>query len=135
MVSLPTQPRQGHPCNGCGLCCLIEPCPISLEIFKGHSQVCPALEFDEGRYWCGLMRHPEQYGATLPELEAIAPEASTQYHKALIGAEVGCAHPPWTSTPIGAYRVMENTIQASSTPVRMPSRKAQSGIPMDSGWG
>lgn len=92
--NLPAYPGKTYPCNGCGMCCLIEPCPASLEVFGANSQVCPALEFEEGRYWCGLMRHPEQHGATLPELEAIAPGASTQYHKALIGADVGCDSDP-----------------------------------------
>ena len=55
MVSL-NKPAYGDPCNGCGLCCLAEPCPIAKEILGQSEGACKALVFDDGRYWCDLVR-------------------------------------------------------------------------------
>ena len=85
---LPTKPPTGSPCNGCGLCCIAEQCRISLELF-GAAQVCPALEYEGDRFWCGIMRHPEQYGAIVDGFEDWE-GASAKYYRTLIGAEKGC---------------------------------------------
>src|SRR4051812_24495333 len=65
MTSKPGKPLYGDPCNGCGLCCLSEQCPISLDIF-GDVGICPAL-MDEGARWsCGLIVKPELFFPALP---------------------------------------------------------------------
>lgn len=48
------KPREGSPCNRCGLCCLWEPCAISIEIF-GRRPRCPVLESTGDGYACGLI--------------------------------------------------------------------------------
>lgn len=42
------KPKEGDPCNGCGVCCLSEQCPVSVEVF-GNQELCPALEKTDDR--------------------------------------------------------------------------------------
>lgn len=56
-----TKPKFGEPCNGCGLCCKTELCDVAEYFFAGASAPCPALEFEDGRTWCGLVRHPSRH--------------------------------------------------------------------------
>lgn len=61
----PSPPGYGQPCNGCGRCCLKEPCDVALEVLdldftRGP---CPALVHDGTVYRCGLNLHPERFGA------------------------------------------------------------------------
>ena len=59
---LPVKPAKGEGCNGCGYCCAEEPCHLAVEyIGAGTEGPCPALEFEEGRAWCGLVRHASRY--------------------------------------------------------------------------
>ena len=58
----PPKPRLGDPCNGCGYCCAAEPCGLAQEyIGCGTDGPCPAMEFDGGRFFCGLVRKPSRY--------------------------------------------------------------------------
>lgn len=58
----PPKPAPGAPCNGCGVCCAAETCPLGLLLFRRRRGPCPALEWhaDEGggRYRCGLLVPP-----------------------------------------------------------------------------
>jgi hypothetical protein len=60
---LPVKPAYGSPCNGCGFCCAAEPCAIALEHIAGHPAEgpCLALEFEGGRFVCGMIRRPGHY--------------------------------------------------------------------------
>ncbi|MGQ5523893.1 hypothetical protein ACUHMQ_11595 [Chitinimonas sp. PSY-7] len=64
----PPKPAWGQPCNGCGVCCAAEPCPVARRLFRIHSGGCPALvwQSDVSRYACDLLLRPEQYGRLLP---------------------------------------------------------------------
>jgi hypothetical protein len=59
--SLPMKPTMGDACNGCGICCAIQPCAISIEIIGRSSGRCQALEVNEGRTYCGIVRRPAYY--------------------------------------------------------------------------
>lgn len=54
----PPKPPLGAPCNGCGLCCLAEPCPVGMILSLKRQGACVALRWDEaaGRYACGALR-------------------------------------------------------------------------------
>lgn len=55
-VVLPPKPREGRPCNGCGLCCIVEPCPVARILYGEDVQApCPALIIDQHRSWCGVV--------------------------------------------------------------------------------
>jgi len=65
----PPKPVPGQPCNGCGVCCLHEPCPLGI-LLSGHRRgACAALRWEEagGQYRCGAMVQPrEVLRAALP---------------------------------------------------------------------
>ena len=53
----PLKPRLGEACNGCGVCCLAEPCPVGMLVSLRRRGACRALRWDDAgrRYRCGLM--------------------------------------------------------------------------------
>ncbi|MDR0216079.1 MAG: hypothetical protein LBJ15_19075 [Comamonas sp.] len=53
----PAKPAVGAPCNGCGLCCLAEPCPMGMLISRRCKGACAALRWDEEalHYRCGVL--------------------------------------------------------------------------------
>lgn len=53
----PAKPALGEPCNGCGLCCLTEPCPVGMLLSRRRHGRCVALQWDEAqrRYLCGAL--------------------------------------------------------------------------------
>lgn len=54
----PLKPALGAGCNGCGVCCLAEPCPAGMLVSLRRRGACRALRWsDEERcYRCGLMQ-------------------------------------------------------------------------------
>jgi len=65
----PEKPAMGKPCNGCGVCCAAEPCPVSLVLLWPHKLPCRALEWSEveKRYFCGMVMEPSHYLRWLPK--------------------------------------------------------------------
>lgn len=59
----PAKPLLGAPCNGCGVCCLAEPCPAGMVVSGRRHGACAALRWDasEGQYRCGLVSAPERF--------------------------------------------------------------------------
>jgi hypothetical protein len=67
----PEKPPWGAPCNGCGVCCLSEPCPVGAVLSRRRQGVCVALHWDEGqvRYHCGALVQPGRVlRQVLPEM-------------------------------------------------------------------
>jgi hypothetical protein len=58
----PVKPDWGAPCNGCGVCCLSEPCPVGMVLSFKRQGACDALHWDpvQIRYRCGAMVQPRQ---------------------------------------------------------------------------
>lgn len=69
-VEAPQKPQEGAPCNGCGVCCTCEPCPVAIVFLWQWRGSCPALEWDEpsSLYRCGMALRPEYYVPTLPRI-------------------------------------------------------------------
>jgi hypothetical protein len=66
----PAKPRLGEPCNGCGICCAAEPCPVAM-LFLGQGREaspCRALQWRaaDSRYVCGMAIRPGEYLHWLP---------------------------------------------------------------------
>ena len=57
----PSKPALGAPCNGCGVCCLAEPCPLGQVISRKRSGACDALRWSEANmvYRCGVLTDTE----------------------------------------------------------------------------
>lgn len=57
----PPKPAVGAPCNGCGVCCLVEPCPLGMLLSRRRRGACEALRWDESasHYRCGAVTEPE----------------------------------------------------------------------------
>jgi hypothetical protein len=51
------KPPVGQACNGCGVCCLAEPCPVGILISGRRHGACAALQWDDASsaYRCGAV--------------------------------------------------------------------------------
>ena len=56
----PAKPALGAPCNGCGVCCLAEPCPVGILVSRRRTGACVAVRWDEAEqlYRCGMVEDP-----------------------------------------------------------------------------
>jgi hypothetical protein len=88
-VGAPDKPRIGLACNGCGICCLAETCPLGRVVFLQRSGPCPALiwEGEAKRYWCGMILKPEAYISILPG--AITRKLSPLFAR-WVAADIAC---------------------------------------------
>ena len=78
----PAKPGWGQPCNGCGVCCLAEPCPVGVLVSRRWRGTCAALVWDETqqRYLCGALQQARRVptiGAALGALMSRWMAAST----------------------------------------------------------
>ena len=85
----PPKPEYGEPCNGCGVCCAAEPCPVAclfLFQFKGR---CRALLWQEesARYACGMVVQPDRYSRLIP---GFARRLMGAFFATRIAANKGC---------------------------------------------
>jgi len=55
-----SKPKYGQPCNGCGYC-TTEPCALASEYLDCQTGPCFALEYQDGKSICGLVRNPLGY--------------------------------------------------------------------------
>ena len=81
------KPVWGEPCNGCGVCCTVEPCPVGMLISGKRRGACKALMWDDAtsRYRCRVVSEPERF--TAPRwLSALA----TRFAMRMIAAGSGC---------------------------------------------
>lgn len=66
----PPQPQPGAPCNGCGVCCAAEPCPLGMVLSRRRHGACAALvwrsEGGAGAYRCGALAEPARWLPWLP---------------------------------------------------------------------
>jgi hypothetical protein len=93
----PGKPVAGAPCNGCGVCCLVEPCPMGVLLSRRRRGACHALRWnaDSALYQCGAVvdAHavlhaalPAGWGALTRLLAPVLPRLARRW----IAAGVGC---------------------------------------------
>ena len=64
----PVKPAPGQGCNGCGVCCAAEPCPVASVFLWQTRGACRALVWlaPEQQYRCGMLLQPSHYLRYLP---------------------------------------------------------------------
>ena len=64
----PPKPPLGEACNGCGLCCAWQPCPLGMLVTGRRHGTCAALRWHdaERRYRCTMVDAPETAWPRLP---------------------------------------------------------------------
>jgi hypothetical protein len=85
----PAKPAVSEPCNGCGVCCAAETCPVARLLLLQWRGPCRALTWDDAvaRYRCGLVDHPAAY---LPYLPRWSEDLVRRGIKRWIAAGAGC---------------------------------------------
>jgi hypothetical protein len=65
----PPKPVPGAACNGCGVCCAAEPCPLGQWLSRRRRGTCAALAWDgaESRYRCAALADAGHWLRPLPE--------------------------------------------------------------------
>ena len=88
-AAAPDKPSAGQPCNGCGVCCAIEPCPIGIAVTRRVHGSCAPLTWVESdaRYRCGLVDRPADF---LPHAFAKAAPLAARMTRRYISAGSGC---------------------------------------------
>ena len=68
----PAKPAAGAACNGCGVCCAAEPCPLGMLLSRRRRGACVALAWDEAaaRYRCDVLARPRDWLTGLTWLPA-----------------------------------------------------------------
>ncbi|MFZ2987387.1 hypothetical protein [Ideonella sp.] len=92
--SAPPKPAPGDACNGCGVCCAAEPCPLGMLVSWRTRGPCVALDWADaaGQYRCSMVSDPRSRLPWLPK--RLAPWISRLALR-WISAASGCdAH--WT---------------------------------------
>ena len=81
----PQKPPVGQPCNGCGVCCAVTPCPLGRLIYCRVSGTCPGLHWDGElrRYLCHPLSRRELAGGGRPSL-------MVRWLRRTIAAGIGC---------------------------------------------
>ena len=56
----PAKPALGSACNGCGVCCMVAPCPVGMVLSRRRQGACHALRWNgqDARYRCGAIDDP-----------------------------------------------------------------------------
>ncbi len=67
-IQAPKKPAEGAPCNGCGVCCAAEPCPLGVLASRRRRGPCAALVWspDDERYRCGWLTDPQRWLPLMP---------------------------------------------------------------------
>lgn len=85
----PPKPAVGAACNGCGICCLAEPCPVGMLVSRRRHGACRALQWDDTghRYLCGMVVRPADH---LPATLRWSASWWRRWSLRLIAAGIGC---------------------------------------------
>ena len=85
------KPEFGKPCNNCGLCCRVEACHVSKTFLRSEQAPCIALEFHDGKFFCGMVRRPSYYlSVSHLNLGGEADKILSEKFAALIYSGQGC---------------------------------------------
>jgi len=85
----PAKPAPGAACNGCGVCCAWQPCPLGVLATGRRHGACAALRWDAAGslYRCGVLTAPR---AVWPRLPAVLAAPLQRLARRWIAAGAGC---------------------------------------------
>src|ERR1700712_782013 len=85
----PAKPAEAAPCNGCGVCCAAEPCPIGVLVTGRRTGACAALLWNEdgALYRCGMVSDPL---TVMPRLPRVLAPLVRRLARRWISAASGC---------------------------------------------
>lgn len=86
-MQVPDYPGYGEKCNGCGQCCLDQPCPVSRNLLLWSDGRCTALVLDKGIYRCGMMTTPDKFSQYIPRRGR---NQAAENVREMLGAGVRC---------------------------------------------
>lgn len=91
------KPALGAPCNGCGVCCLLEPCPLGLLLCGRRTGACAVLRWQAElrQYRCGAISMPDavlqdRLPRVLRWLSAALARILARWARRWVAAGVGC---------------------------------------------
>ena len=108
----PAKPALGAPCNGCGVCCLAEPCPLGMLLSRKRAGACMALRWSAAaqQYRCGAMvASKEVLVAALP----VALRWTASAWVPVAAQVLGRLARRWVAAGIGCDSTLEPTSVAS----------------------
>jgi len=85
----PPKPAVGAACNGCGVCCAWQPCPLGVLVSRRRHGACSALQWDERekQYRCAMVAGARRLWPWLPRpAEALLQRLARRW----IAAGAGC---------------------------------------------
>ena len=94
-IAAPAKPPVGQPCNGCGVCCASEPCPLGVLVSRRRHGACAALLWKDddaggGVYRCGLIEQPATHlPAALRRAAPLLARVARRYISAGSGCDAG----------------------------------------------
>lgn len=93
----PAKPVLGAPCNGCGVCCLLEPCPLGVVLCGHRTGACLALRWqpDFRLYRCGAITRPgdvlqDRLPRCLQFLSPVLAWTLVRWARRWVAAGIGC---------------------------------------------
>lgn len=92
-VEAPAKPRAGEACNGCGVCCNWQPCPLGMLVSRRRQGACVALvwEADAALYRCGMISAPaDQLPRLLRPLAPVLTPLLARLARRWIASGIGC---------------------------------------------
>ena len=126
----PQKPAEGATCNGCGVCCLLEPCPLGALLSGRRQGACDALRWAEGEqvYRCGAISAPQAVlSEAMPRwLRPIAIGLSpvmAHLAKRWVAAGQGCDSTLEMAPPRGAILPSDHSPAFSATSAEPPARQ------------
>ena len=95
----PAKPAPAQACNGCGVCCAFQPCPLGMLLSRRASGACLALEWHaQGKHYrCGALARPAQWLPWVPQKWA------ERWARRWISAGSGCDSDLQTQPPTAGW--------------------------------
>ena len=118
------KPAPGESCNGCGVCCLLEPCPLGMALSRRRQGACVAVRWqaETRQYRCGALMVPESVlqnllSARLQRLAFWLAPGLAWLAKRWIAVGQGCDSTLESHAPL-AESVISSTIRHGALPQR-----------------